>query len=207
MPIRVDNAKIALLDFNLQRHRLKLGIQVTIKDPNELEAIQKREGDITKEKIDLIIKAGANVVLTTKAIDDMCMKYFVEAGVLAMRRVSEKDISRISKATGGTIVQTMADLDGGEKFEVAWLGEALCVEEGRVGDGEVIFIRGCKRTAAQTVIVRGANEYLIDEVERSLHDSLCVVKRVLESNMLVAGGGAVETALSVHLEQYSFTLG
>ena len=66
MPKAVTNAKIALLDFNLQKHRMQLGVQVLVNDPKELEAIRQREADITKEKIQKILAAGANVVLTTK---------------------------------------------------------------------------------------------------------------------------------------------
>lgn len=55
--------------------------------------------------------------------------------------------------------------------------------------------------------MRGANDYFLDEVERSLHDSLCVIKRVLESNTVVAGGGAVEVALSIYLDDFARTLG
>lgn len=54
--------------------------------------------------------------------------------------------------------------------------------------------------------MRGANEYFLDEIERSMHDSLCVVKRVLESNAIVAGGGAVEVALSIYLDDFARTL-
>lgn len=203
MPTSVSNAKIALLDFNLQRQRLKLGIQITIKDTNELENIQKREADILKERIQKILATGANIVLTSKGIDDAAMKYFVEAGCLAMRRVSSDDLLRVAKATGGTVAATMADAEGGETFDAAWLGSARQVVEERVGDGEVVFIKGCSHTAAQTIVLRGANWYMLDEVERSLHDSLCVVKRVLESNTLVAGGGAVEVGVSVHLEDFA----
>ena len=53
--------------------------------------------------------------------------------------------------------------------------------------------------------MRGANDHLLDEVDRSLHDAFCIVKRVLESGKVVPGGGAVEAALSVHLERYGRT--
>lgn len=78
---------------------------------------------------------------------------------------------------------------------------------------------------------RGANDTMLDEMERSVHDALCVVRRynisisprfvlfslnynfigtgffrVLESGRLVAGGGAVEAALNVWLEQFATTL-
>merc|ERR1719198_610527 len=59
---------------------------------------------------------------------------------------------------------------------------------------------GTSYTLSQTIILRGANYYMLDEIERSLHDSLCCVKRVLESKRVVPGGGAVEAAVSVYLE-------
>jgi T-complex protein 1 subunit alpha len=47
---------------------------------------------------------------------------------------------------------------------------------------------------------------MLDEMDRSLHDALCVIKRMCESNTLVPGGGAVEVALSVYLQNYASTL-
>ena len=47
---------------------------------------------------------------------------------------------------------------------------------------------------------------MCDEMERSVHDSLCVVKRVIESGTVVPGGGAVEASLSIHLEKFAQTL-
>ena len=87
MPTVVKNAKIALLDFPLQRHKVQMGIAVQVDDIAEVVGIRQRELDITKERIQKILQSGANVILTTKGIDDTCLKYFVEAGALAARRV------------------------------------------------------------------------------------------------------------------------
>ncbi|QHO14398.1 T-complex protein 1 subunit alpha [Arachis hypogaea] len=76
MPLRVAPAKIACLDFNLQKTKMQLGVQVLVTDPRELEKIRQREADMTKERIEKLLKAGANVVLTTKGIDDMALKSF-----------------------------------------------------------------------------------------------------------------------------------
>mmetsp|Transcript_14802 Transcript_14802/g.14210 ORF Transcript_14802/g.14210 Transcript_14802/m.14210 type:complete len:541 (-) Transcript_14802:486-2108(-) len=200
MPVKVDNAKIALLDFNLQKHKLQMGVQVVVTDTKQVEEIRQREMDITKEKIQRILATGARVILTTKGIDDLCLKYFVEAGAIAVRRVKPEDIKRIAKATGGQVVVTMADMEGDEAFDAACLGECNEVSEERVGDGELLYFRGCKNGSACTVVLRGANEYMLDEMDRSLHDALCVIKRMIESNSLVAGGGAVEAALSIYLD-------
>lgn len=200
MPTKLTNVKVACLDFNLQKHKLQMGVQIVVTDTKQVEDIRQREMDITKEKIMKIIEAGAKVILTTKGIDDLCLKYFIEAGAIAVRRVKKEDLKRIAKATGGEVVVTMADMEGNEAFDASALGECASVSEERVGDGELLYFRGCKGGSACTVVLRGANEFMLDEMDRSLHDSLCVIKRMMESNSLVAGGGAVEVALSIYLE-------
>lgn len=196
---------IAMLDMNLQRHRMGLGIELKVTDPKEVEKIQQRELDITKEKVAKILASGAKVVLTTKGIDDTCLKYFVEAGVLAARRVPLSDLKRLAKATGGSVIVTMADLEGNESLDPTCLGHCTEVQEVRVGDGEILHFLGVQGQGAATIVLRGANEYMLDEMERALHDAMSVVKRMLESPTLVAGGGACEAALSVYLEQYATT--
>jgi T-complex protein 1 subunit alpha len=207
MPLRIKNAKIACVDFNLNKFKMQMGIQILVSDPKNLEKIRQKECDVLKERCEKIIKSGANVVITTKGIDDIASKYFVEAGIFAMRRVDKNDLRRIAKSTGATIVTTMATAEGEEIFDSAWLGEAGEVFEEPIGDWDYCFIEGFTKGAACTVLIRGANDYMIDEVERSVHDSLCVVKRCLESGYVVAGGGCVEAALSIYLEDYAKTLG
>ncbi|KAL3516919.1 hypothetical protein ACH5RR_023821 [Cinchona calisaya] len=207
MPMRVSPARIACLDFNLQKTKMQMGIQVLVTDPRELEKIRQREADMTKERIEKLLKAGANVVLTAKGIDDMALKYFVEAGAIAVRRVRKEDLRHVAKATGATVVSTFADMEGEETFDPSLLGHADEVVEERVADDDVIMIKGTKTTSAVSMILRGANDFMLDEMERALHDALCIVKRTLESTTVVAGGGAVEAALSVYLENLATTLG
>jgi T-complex protein 1 subunit alpha len=206
MPKRVTKAKIACLDFSLQKAKMKMGVQVLVTDPEKLEDIRKRESDITKEQIQKILSAGANVVLTTGGIDDLCLKYFVEAKAMAVRRCKKEDLKRIAKATGATLALTLANLEGEDTFDPSMLGQADEVVQERVCDDELILVKGPKVRSAASIILRGANDFMVDEMERSIHDALCVVKRVLESNLLVPGGGAVEVALSVYLENFARTL-
>ena len=207
MPTHVSNAKIACLDFNLQKTKMLFGIQVLVNDPKELERIREEESAITSRRIQMVLEAGANVILCTKGIDDMALKYFVEAGAIACRRVPKEDLKRVARATGAQVLSSLSDMDGNESFDPTHLGEAKEVFETRVSDDEMILIKGCKSSQACTMLLRGANDYFLDEIDRSLHDALCVVKRCLESGSVVPGGGAVESALSVHLEQKSVSLG
>lgn len=203
---RIVNAKIACLDFSLQKTKMKMGVQVLVEDPEELERIRLRESDITKERIQKIISAGANVILTTGGIDDLCLKYFVEAGAMAVRRCKKQDLKRIAKATGAQFVTSLANMEGEESFEASALGDAAEVVQERISDDELILIKGPAVRTAASIILRGPNDFYCDEMERSVHDALCVVQRVLESKSLVVGGGAVETALSIYLENFATSM-
>lgn len=201
----ITKAKIACLDMNLQKVRMPLGVHIVVDDPNQLEAIRKRESDITCERIRKILQSGANVILTTKGIDDMSLKVFIDAGAVAVRRCNKEDLKKIAKATGATLVSTLANLEGEETFDASLLGEAEEVIQTRISDDECILINDPKLAGVASIILRGANDYMLDEMERSIHDALCVIKRTLESNLVVPGGGAVEAALSIYLENLSTT--
>ncbi|KAK6907354.1 T-complex protein 1 subunit alpha [Kwoniella mangroviensis CBS 8507] len=207
MKLRVTNAKIACLDMNLAKQRMHLGVHITIDDPEQLEAIRARESEITLERVRKILAAGANVILTTKGIDDLCLKEFVEAGAMAVRRCRKEDLRRIAKATGATLISSLANLEGEETFEATSLGFAEEVSQERISDDELILVKGTKIVNSSSIILRGANDYMLDEMERALHDALSIVKRTLESGSVVPGGGAVETALSIYLENFATTLG
>ena len=207
MPKSVKNAKIACIDFSLQKAKMKLGVQVVCSDPVKLDAIRKREADITMEKIQMILNSGANVILTTGGIDDMCLKYFVDAGAMAVRRCKKEDLKRIARATGASLVASLSNLEGEESFDVSFLGHAEEICQERICDDELIMIKGTKVKPAASMILRGANDIYVDEMDRSIHDALCAVKRVIESKSVVPGGGCVEAALSIYLENFATSLG
>ncbi|XWS09444.1 hypothetical protein CRYUN_Cryun40dG0085100 [Craigia yunnanensis] len=207
------------------KYPIKLGVQVLVTDPRELEKIRQREADMTKECIEKLLKAGANVVLTTKGIDDMALKYFVEAGAIAVRRVCKEDMRHVAKATGATmkikfVKKELCDITSQNSFRhlLIWKGRKLLIHHcldmptklwrSAFADDDVVMIKGPRvQVRYVSLILRGANDYMLDEMERALHDALSIVKRTLESNMVVAGGGAVEADLSLYLEYLATTLG
>eukprot|EP01127_Copromyxa_protea_P005775 TRINITY_DN15634_c0_g1_i1.p1 TRINITY_DN15634_c0_g1~~TRINITY_DN15634_c0_g1_i1.p1 ORF type:complete len:551 (-),score=157.21 TRINITY_DN15634_c0_g1_i1:60-1571(-) len=203
----ITKAKIAFLDFGLEKPQLPHGISWQITDPSQAAAIYRREEAIIQERIKLIIDAGANVILTTRGLDDLAAKYLIDAGAIGVRRVEMSDMKHIAEATGGQIILTLADLEGIESFDVNLLGEAESVAQEKVASKELIIIRGPKSAKSSSIILRGANPVMLDEMERSVHDSLMAVKRVLESKEVVPGGGAVETAVAMHLETFAESLG
>lgn len=123
----IENAKIACLDFNLNKFRLALGITVQCEDVSKLAEVRQREMDITKERIQKIIDAGANVILTTKGIDDFAQKFLVERGVIGIRRVEKSDMRKIAKLIGAEILNGIVDEDGNETVNAEYLGTAKYV--------------------------------------------------------------------------------
>lgn len=207
MPKTVTGARIACVDMNLTKAKMQHGVKVVVTDVKQLEPIRQREADIAKERIQRIIASGANVILTSKGIDSLITKYLVEAGIMGIRRVTKEDLSHIAKATGATIVTTLSDFDGEETFDPACLGSAGRVAQEPVGDNELIIFSECARQTTSSIILRGASEQMLDEMHRSMHDALCVVRRCLEAGKITPGGGCIEAALFVRLHQFAKSTG
>ena len=150
--------------------------------------------------VDKVKKAGANVLLCEKGIDDVAQHYLAKAGILAIRRVKQSDMEKLAKATGGRVVSNLDDLKGAD------LGKAQLVEERKVADDKMTFVEGARNPKAVTILVRGGSERLVDEAERSIHDALCVVRDVVLDSRVVGGGGAPEAEVARRLKEYSQTL-
>jgi T-complex protein 1 subunit alpha len=199
----IKKPRIFCLDCNLQKYKSPLTVSVVVDDPEKLEEIRRKEVDMAAEKIKSIASSGANVVLTTKGIDDLCTKLLLDAGVVAIRRCKREDLLVIAKATGTVVLSDIVDVNG--ETGITGLGSADSFEVRAVGDEECVFINGMRKKMA-SVILRGPNPQLLDEMARSLHDALCILRKTLESKMLVPGGGTAECSLSLVLEELASTV-
>jgi chaperonin GroEL (HSP60 family) len=115
--------------------------------------------------------------------------------------VKKSDMEKLAKATGGKIVTSIDDLTPEH------LGEAGIVEEVKIGEDKIVYVKECKHPKAVSVVIRGGSEHVVDEAERALHDALCVVRDVLEDGKYVAGGGAPEIEVARKLREYAQQVG
>src|SRR5919109_3342123 len=150
-----------------------------------------------KSMVDKIKAADANVVLCQKGIDDIAQHYLSKAGILAVRRIKESDMFKLSNATGARIVNNIEDLVSKD------LGSADLIEERKVETDKWVLIEGCRNPKAVSILIRGGSQRVVDEADRSVHDALMVVKDVLENPLAVAGGGAPEAYVANELRQWS----
>ena len=200
MPRSIKGVKIAVLDFALARTRLPMGVQFRLKDATKLNEIQQEEVTQSLKTVQAILDAGANVIITAKTIDEASLKPMIRAGAIGIRHVQEGEITATARACGATIVRQLIDEDGKQVFDPAWLGKADLIEQIPVGDNEMLVLRGCAAENSASIVLRGPNTFTLDEANRALRDALFAVKRVIESHHVVVGGGSVEAALSVYLQ-------
>ncbi len=201
MPRRVENAKIALIDAPLEIEKPEIDAEIRITDPSQLRAFLEQEEELLKKMVDKIAETGANVVICQKGIDEVAQHFLAKKGILAVRRVKRSDMEKLERATGGKIVSSVRDLKPED------LGYAELVEERRVGNDKMVFVEGCKNPKAVTILVRGANDMILDEVERSLKDALNVLRNVMRVPKILPGGGAVEVELALRLREYAAKIG
>ncbi|MDQ3868439.1 MAG: thermosome subunit, partial [Thermoproteota archaeon] len=200
MPKRIEGARIALLNSALEIEKTEMSAEIRINDPQQMQMFLDEENRMLKSMVDKIMAADANVVLCQKGIDDISQHYLAKAGILAVRRIKESDMFKLSKATGARIVNNIDDLVSKD------LGSADLVEERKVETDKWVFIEGCKNPKAVTILVRGGSQRVVDEADRSIHDALMVTKDVLEKPIIVAGGGAPEAYIANELRQWSSSL-
>src|SRR5574338_1073122 len=118
-------------------------------------------------------------------------------GILSVRRVKESDMTKLAKATGGRITTNLDDLTEHD------LGTADLAHQKKVESDKWVFIEGCRNPQSVTLLLRGGSQRVVDEVDRSIHDALMVVKDVIEKPAIVAGGGSPEAHLASQLKEWS----
>jgi thermosome len=201
MPKRVENAKIALVNTALEVKKTEISAEIRIRDPTQMKSFLDKETNMLKEMVEKITKTEANVVICQKGIDDMAQHFLAKKGILAIRRVKESDMEKLSRATGGKMATNLDDLKPED------LGHADLVEERKIGDDKMVFIEGCKDPKSVSILIRAGLERMVDEAERTMNDALSVVADLFKKNRIVVGGGAVEAEVAKELRHYAVKIG
>ena len=197
MPTKIEKAKIALINSALEIEKTEMSSEIRITDPTQMQMFLEEENRMLKTMVDKLHDIGVNVLICQKGIDDIAQHYLSKHGIMAVRRVKQSDMIKLSKATGGRVISNLDDLS--EKD----LGAADLAQQKKVESDKWVFIEGCKHPQSVTMLIRGGSQRVIDEVDRSIHDSLMVVKDVIEKPEIVAGGGAPESYAASQLKDWA----
>jgi thermosome len=201
MPKQVRNAKIVLVNAKLEIEKTEFDAKININSPDQMKGFLDEEESMLREMTEKVAKSGANVIFCEKGIDDLALHFLAKRNIMAVKNISSGDMEKLAKATGGTIQASTKDIASEA------LGEAKLVEEVKIGDDKLVYVRDCKDPRAVTVMIRGGSDHVVDEAERSFHDALCVVRNTVEDGKIVAGGGAPEAETAKQLRDYALEVG
>ncbi len=197
MPSKIDNARIALLDFPLELKNPEIETKISVSTPEQLSSFIESEERELKKMIEKIKLSGTNAIFCQKGIDDIAQYYLTKAKIYASRRVSKSDMEKLAMATGGRIISNLNELSSDD------FGSAKSIEEIKEGNKHLTYVKGCINPKAISIIIRGGSDHVLDETERAIKDGLGDIASVLKDGMIVAGGGAVEIELARRLREFS----
>jgi archaeal chaperonin len=201
MPRNIENAKILLLDDDLEPRRTKIEAQVIGNSYKEIQNFVKAESNIITSKVEKIIKSGTNVVISRKGINLRACEYFAKAGIISIKRVKENDLFWLEKANGAKIINDINSLEL-ENF----LGFSGKVYEKVVGDDKMVFLDKCKDPKAITLLIRANSKIILDDLHRTILSAITLVNNFVKHPRIVGGGGACEAMIASKLRNISYTI-
>jgi len=203
-PTRIEGAKIGLIQFPLSAPKSDLESNVVVHDHAAIDRLLKEERKHILTLVKKVINSGANVLLLQKsvlreAVSDLALHFLAKKKIMVIKDIDRDQIDFISKTINATPVAHPDQLTK-EK-----LGSAdVCEEISAGGSQKIIKVTGCpNKGKTVSILLRGSNQLVIDEAERSLHDALCVVRALVKKRSLVPGGSCVEMEVSHQLTKHS----
>eukprot|EP00750_Incisomonas_marina_P006008 INCI14275.3.p1 GENE.INCI14275.3~~INCI14275.3.p1 ORF type:complete len:632 (+),score=121.47 INCI14275.3:171-1898(+) len=200
MTKKFKDPKILALNVELELKSEKENAEIRIEDPSQYQSIVDAEWKIIYSKLELCVSSGANIILSRLPIGDLATQYFADRGLFCAGRVNTEDLERVSRATGAKIQTSVNGITA------AVLGTCGNFEEQQVGSERFNMFTDCTDSRTSTLILRGGADQFLEESHRSVWDALNVVKRCIQNNEIVAGGGAIEMEVSKVLREYARTI-
>lgn len=204
-PTSMQNAKIALIQYCLSAPKTDMDNNVIVSDYAAMDRILREERKYILGQCKAIKKSGANVLLIQKSIlrdayNELSIHFLAKMGILVVTDIDRGDIEFICRTLG---CQPVAHPDQmtADKLGIAESVSDVLMEGGST---KVVKFTGVQNPGkTMTVLLRGSNEFVLGEAERSLHDAQCVVRSFVKKRFMIAGGGAAETEASFRLHAYS----
>ncbi|MDW0211130.1 MAG: thermosome subunit alpha [Nitrososphaeraceae archaeon] len=200
MPRIIENAKILLLDSDIQDERTKTDAEIRISNPSQMTSFIRKKNSNLLQKIQYVIESGANVVFSRGGIDSLALNHFAKNKIITVRRVKENDLLWLAKATGAKVVRDLDSIHGND------LGYAAKVYEKKVGDDKMVFVDGCRNPKSITFLLRANSKKILDEFHRTILDSIYVLRNFIMDPKIVPGGGAVEAFIAMLIKERSYQL-
>jgi len=201
MIIKKANAKIAVFTCPIDVMQTETKGTVLIKTAKELMDFSQGEEALLENQIKSIADSGASVVVTGGKIGDMALHFLNKYNLMAIRLLSKFDLRRVCKAVNASAYPKV------EKINNEDLGFADEVYVDELGDTSVVVIKvGRSESKISTIVLRGATDNYLDDIERAINDGVNTFKGICRDGRLLPGAGACEVELARQVEAFGETL-
>lgn len=195
--IEIDNPKILIANTSLDYDKIKImSSKISVNSIKELEKIEISEKQRMIEKINLITKNPIDLFINRQIIYDFPMQLLRKEGVSVIENADFDGVEKLNKVLGGNIISTFENVSEND------IGTCVKVSNFIIKNQKMIKFEGIKKGSA-SILLFGSSKEILDEAERSIHDALCVIKRIKEQPFCLYGGGFIEMALSLELSKLS----
>jgi len=204
-PSQIPNANIALIQFCLSAPKTDIDNSVVVNDYAAMDRILRDERKYLLGMCKKIKKIGINVLLIQKSIlrdayNELSLHFLAKMGILVVTDVERGDVEFICRTLGCIPVANIESLSPEKIGNANHVGDVVMPGSGC----KVVKFTGVKNPGkTMTVLIRGSNELVLAEANRSIHDAQCVVRSLIKKRFLIAGGGAPEVEVAIRLKELS----
>ncbi len=197
MPDLLKNVKIAVIRRKLDVVKTEFDAQIRISNPADIKKFLDQEENILMNYLKIFKDLGITMVVNSNDISDKIGAMLAKEGIAAIKNLSEKDYKTILKATGAKLVDDLSSLSEND------LGFAETVKFEKLDKNEYTLFSGCKDPKAISVLLKGGLEKILKTAEITLNDVLSVIAKTIDTQKVVAGGGAIYIELAKKLKSYA----
>lgn len=193
----IERPRVVIANTAMDYDKIKImSSRVSVHSIAELQAIEEAEKEKMARKVAQIASLPFDLFVNRQIIYDYPMQLLRSTGLSVIEHADFDGVERLNKVLGGNLISTFDSL---RKEDI---GHCARVAPFVVKGHRMVRFEGVQRGAC-TIVLCGGSRELLDEAERSIHDALCVIKRVKESPACLYGGGCSEMALAVELAKYA----
>ncbi|GAW24287.1 hypothetical protein ANO14919_138700 [Xylariales sp. No.14919] len=170
---------------------------VLLHNAKEMMEFSKGEEEQLETTIKELHDAGIRVVIAGSTVGELAMHYLNRYGILVIKILSKFELRRICRVVGAT---PLARLGAPMPDETGSVDVVETLEIG--GDRVTVFRQENEVTRTATLVLRGATQNFLDDVERAVDDGVNVVKAITRDSRLVPGAGATELQLVGRIQTF-----